>query len=67
MEQPLVFKRQTNSVKFMKRSCHEKWVRVVFKVLKFVYYSSYYYFLPFIVNFIPYVSPGGVETSGAKH
>lgn len=59
---PLVFKKRTKDIKFVKRSCHQMWVRVVFMVLSFLYYNSYYYFLPFLVNFIPYMSPGGKDT-----
>jgi len=58
VEKPLVYKRKTKEIKFIKRSCHHKVIRVVFKVLNFLYNGMYYYFTPFVVNFIPYMSPG---------
>jgi hypothetical protein len=38
--------------------------RVVCVMLWLGYVSVYYYFAPFLVNFIPYVWPGGYEVGG---
>jgi len=58
VEEPLVFKRKPNSIKFSDRSLINKIYRVIFKVLNFIYNGAYYYFTPFAVNFIPYLDPG---------
>lgn len=36
-------------------------MRIVCVVLTFLYNSFYYYFMPYIVNFIPYARPGGIS------
>lgn len=49
---PLYFKRSHKTVKNDRTSF--KLVYLVWLVLNFFYNSVYYYYLPFIVNFVPY-------------
>jgi hypothetical protein len=53
---PLIF--NDERPKFSDRNWHNKVVRAFFLVLNFWFQTFYYYFMPFIVNFIPYARPG---------
>lgn len=66
-EQPLVWELSGKSVPFGSRSRLHKWIRINTVLLDRFYYTFYYYFFPFIVNFIPYVWPGGIQSSAAEH
>jgi len=57
-EHALVFNKRPSEIKFSERSCGHKLIRIIYKVLNFLYKGPYYYFTPFIINFIPYVCPG---------
>ena len=60
-KEPLVFKRQPKDIEFGSRSTLDKFMRAVCVVMTFCYNSFYYYFMPYIVNFIPYAKPGGLS------
>ena len=54
---PLEIKNQI--LPFSKETSHEqRFIRIVYGLLNFLYNSIYFYFLPFLVNFIPYFAPG---------
>jgi len=55
IEEPLIYKRKPKQIKFLQRDCYNKLIRIVNKILSFFYKAMYYYFTPFLVNFIPYV------------
>ena len=64
---PLVWEIEGKSISFSSRTRLHKWIRIHTKVLDTFYYSFYYYFFPLVVNFIPYVWPGGTETAATAH
>ena len=57
IERPLVFKRKPSKINLIERSNHHKLIRGTTMTLTFLYDSVYYYFTPFIINFIPYLFP----------
>jgi hypothetical protein len=60
LEEPLITTHRGKKIKFWSRSLCHKLIYVVRKVLYSLYNSVYFYFTPFIVNFIPYICPGSV-------
>ena len=64
VEEPLQWSRHT--MEWKSRSAVHKSIRVVYLVLIFLYNSVYYYYLPFMVNIIPYTRAGNYETQ-AEH
>jgi len=58
IEEPLEFSKNPKDIKFTSRSRMHKCIRVVWKVMNFLYNSVYYYYIPFLVNFVPYIAPG---------
>ena len=65
LEKPLIYTNKGKTVAFRKRSILHMGIYCVRKVLYFLYNSFYYYFTPFVVNFIPYSAPG-TEVEGFK-
>ena len=57
IETPLVYKTKFSKIKFKDRTCSQQLTRIIWALLSLFYNSVYYYFLPFSVNFIPYISP----------
>jgi hypothetical protein len=55
VEEPLRWKRSQKQIKFQERSCGHKIIRITCCGLSFFYNSVYYYYMPFVVNFIPYL------------
>ena len=66
VEEPLVWARKSKDIAWKSRKCADKFILIVYRVLSFSYNMVYYYYLPFIVNVIPYFAPG-VATAGAAH
>lgn len=58
VEKPLLYAANATEMDFWKRGCMNKVQRLVWKVLNFLYNSVYYYYTPFLVNFIPYFFAG---------
>lgn len=58
IEEPLVYKRRPRDVKFRDRSLGIKISHIAWVVMNFMYNSIYYYYIPFVVNFIPYFFAG---------
>ena len=54
IEHPLNFKRKPEDIKFNERSWQHKIIYIVWYVMYFSYNSWYYYYLPFLVSFVPY-------------
>jgi len=57
LEHPLIYTKRPKDIKFRERSITNKVLHVIYCALVFFYNSIYYYYLPFIVNFIPYFWP----------
>ena len=60
IEEPLKFKRSHKSIRFRERTCAHKIIRASWRVLNIFYNSVYYYFIPFAVNFVPFLYPGNL-------
>lgn len=54
LEEPLIFSRKPKEITFKSRDWSNKVLYVVWKIMNFVYISVYYYYFPFIINFVPY-------------
>ena len=67
VEEPLEWERSHKSIKFADRSNSHRCVRIVDRCLFFLYNTIYYYYLPFLVNLIPYISPGAGSGPAAEH
>lgn len=63
VEEPLVWARKSTQIEWKTRKCSDKFILVVYRVLSFLYNTLYYYYLPFLVNVIPYLAPG----TGSKY
>lgn len=55
VEEPLHFKKKPKEVVWTERTWQNKLIYFCLKVVQFLYNSVYYYYLPFIINFIPYL------------
>lgn len=62
IETPLVYKTKFSKIKFKDRTCSQQLTRIIWALLSLFYNSVYYYFLPFSVNFIPYIAPAPLST-----
>lgn len=60
LEHPLIYTKRPKDIKFRERKLTNKVLHVVYLGLVFFYNSIYYYYLPFIVNFIPYIWPAPI-------
>lgn len=67
LHKPLKEKRQPKDVKWSERSWEHKLIFIFHRVCKFWYDSFYYYFLPFLVNYVPYIVPGNLDNLAAGH
>lgn len=68
VEEPLVYKRNPKDIKFKTRDGKQKLIRIIYKSMLLFYNSVYYYFIPFLVNFVPYFVPGNPnKISGVGH
>jgi len=66
IEEPLKFKQSPGEIGWKRRSFFNKLIRLQCIILNVLYASFYYYFLPFLVNFVPYLSPGGLKEGKYK-
>jgi hypothetical protein len=57
-EEPLKFKMRAKDIKFKDRQFGQQIIRVFFVVMNFFNAGVYYYWTPFLVNFLPYLRPG---------
>lgn len=55
VKEPLRWKRSHKQIKFRERSCGHKIIRITCSGLSCFYNSVYYYYMPFVVNLIPYL------------
>ena len=55
IEHPIPWKTKMRDINFEEVSLSMKLVLLVYYVWSFLYYTVYYYFMPFFVNFIPYL------------
>jgi hypothetical protein len=67
VEHPLVYKRKPREIKFRDRTLKLKIAHITWVIMEFLYNSIYYYYIPFAVNFVPYIFSGPVEVDGAAH
>ena len=58
IEEPLHFKKKPRQIPYKDRNRMNKGVYVVLVCVQFLYNSVYYYYLPFVINFIPYFFTG---------
>ena len=58
VEKPLVYTKESYKIKLQSRSFSQQIYRIVFVTLHAFYLVVYYYFTPFFISFIPYISPG---------
>lgn len=67
IHEPLHFKRKPKDVLWIKRSCGHKAIFVLLWLVQFFYNAVYYYYLPFAINFVPYLVPGNPADKGSGH
>jgi len=58
VKEPLKFKTLPRDVMWSTRTWKNKIMYVGLRIVQFLYNCGYYYYLPFIVNFIPYFFAG---------
>lgn len=58
VEEPLHFKKKPSEIKWVERTWQNKGIYLGLKSVQFFYNSVYYYYLPFVINFIPYFFAG---------
>ena len=61
LHDPLIFYNNPKTIRMKDRNCKGKCLKVFLSFCEFCYNSFYYYYLPFLINFIPYISPGDPE------
>lgn len=67
VEEPLHFKKKPSEIKWAERSWQNKVIYLGLKCVQFFYNSAYYYYLPFVINFIPYFFAGDPHDMAAAH
>jgi len=54
----LHWKRKSSKIDFNARNSDHQLYRLIIKLLLFLYMGVYYYFMPFLINFVPYLDLG---------
>ena len=69
VEEPLIYEHDHKKIPFMERSLSHKIIRIVWRSINLFQNTMYYYFIPLIVNFIPYIFPahGDYVPGGGGH
>lgn len=58
LHEPLVFTKKPHNMPFKERDTNQKMLRLVLKGVRFMYNTVYYYYMPYVVNFVPYFFVG---------
>jgi hypothetical protein len=66
-DEPLVFKVKIKDVKWRERSIWNKIYFTIYSAIKFFHNTCYFYFSPYLVNFIPYFCPGKPLITSTGH
>ena len=62
-DEPLFYKRKTKNVKWKTRSFFNKIYHIIWCILNFLHNSVYFYYFPYLVNFLPYLCPGNLDAA----
>ena len=59
---PFQFKKHHESIEWEERTFGHKCLRVAIKVFEYVFHCFYFYYLPFVINLIPFLAPAAPTT-----
>jgi len=57
VHKPLKVINHKKDIAWKSRTRWNRFIRIIYKLLRYIYISFYYYFTPYLINYIPFAAP----------